>query len=457
MSNELERRPDSVIRRGGKKGQAVIFRLWHMLRHNLGWKVLALFLAVGLWAGLITQDPTLTREKTFSDVPVTISGADTLKRNGLIVTSDLTANPPTVRLKVDVPQKEYGNVTASNYNVRIDLSRISIPKDNDKAIPSEQEIKITASSTSAYGSVVEIVPDTIKVEVEEYKTRNRIPVTLGREGELPPNIYSSPPSVDPPTLTISGPKSLVDRVNRAVATYDQSSLPAAEGLYRPSARIKLEDGARNEIKSSLIEVTNESVLLDSVIVEQMLYNTRVIDLSQVALTTGKPGVGYQVKSVSVTPSQIVAAGRLESLDEIDNLFLESPVSVDGATESFTRVIKVRQPAEIENLSSTSVTVTVEIEPVNANRSFDNLRISTLGLADGLALAVDKSRASVTISGPKLWVDSLKASGITLSADLTGLKEGVYNVPILCTVADSEQIKYTYATDPAIVQVTLTSK
>lgn len=455
MSNELERRPDSAIRRGGKKGQAVIFRLWHMLRHNLGWKVLALFLAVGLWAGLITQDPTLTREKTFIEVPVTISGADTLKRNGYIVTSDLNANPPTVRLKVDVPQKEYGNVAAGNYNVRIDLSRISIPK--DKPIPSEQEIKITASSTSAYGTVVEIVPDVIKVEVDEYKTRNRIPVTLAREGELPPNIYSTLPTVDPPTLTISGPKSLVDRVSRALATYDQSSLPATEGLYRPSARITLEDGARNEIKSRLIEVTNESVLLDSVIVEQMLYNTRVIDLSQAALTTGKPSDGYHVKSVSVTPSQIVAAGRLDSLNLIDSLFLESPVSVDGFSESFTRVIKVRQPAEIVNLSSTSVTVTVEIEPVNANRSFDNLRIDTLGLANGFALAVDKSRASVTISGPKLWVNSIKASGVILSADLTGLQEGVHNVPILCTVTDSEQIKYTYATDPAIIQVTLTSK
>jgi YbbR domain-containing protein len=449
VSNELERRPDSAIRRGGKTGQAVIFRLWHMLRHNLGWKVLALFLAVALWAGLITQDPTLTREKTFSDVPVTISGADTLKRNGLIVTSDLNTNPPTVRLKVDVPQKEYGNVTAGNYNIRIDLSRI--------IGPGVQEVKISASSTSAYGSVVEIVPDTIKVEVDKYYTRYRIPVNVVREGELPSNFYSPTPSVEPPTLTISGPKSLVDRVNGAVATYDQSLLPAKEGPVRPNVPIMLVDNARVEIKSNLIEITSESVLLDSVIVEQMLYNTRIIDLSQAALTTGTPGDGYQVKSVSVTPSQIVAAGRSESLSQIDNLFLESPVSVDGKTESFTEVIKVRQPAEIENLSSTSVTVTVEIEPVNANRSFDNLRINTLGLADGLALAVDKSRASVTISGPKLWVDSLKASGVTLSADLTGLKEGVYSVPILCTAADSEQIKYSYATDPAIVQVTLTSK
>jgi YbbR domain-containing protein len=420
-----------------------------MLRHNLGWKVLALFLAVALWAGLITQDPTLTREKTFTEVPVTITGADTLKRNGLIVTSDLTANPPTVRLKVDVPQKEYNNVTAGNYNVRIDLSRISAP--------GEQEVKISASSTSAYGSVVEFVPDTIKVDVEKYTTKYRVPVTPVLEGELPSNFYSTSPSMDPPTVAISGPASLVGRIIRVAATYDQSLLPAREGPVSSTVPFVLVDDTGAEIQSSLIEVTSESVLLRNVIMAQTLYNTRVIDLSQVALTTGKPGDGYQVKSISVTPSQIIAAGRMESLSQIDNLFLESPVDINGATESFTDVIKVRQPAEIEDLSSTSVTVTVEIEPVSTNRSFDNLHVDTLGLADNLALAVDKSRAGVTISGPKLWVDSLKASGITLSADLTGLKEGVYNVPILCTVADSEQVKYTYATDPAIVQVTLTAK
>jgi YbbR domain-containing protein len=449
VSNELERRPDGALRRGGKRGQAVIVRLWHMLRHNLGWKVLALFLAVALWAGLITQDPSLTREKTFSDVPVTISGADTLKRNGLIVTNDLNTNPPAVRLKVDVPQKEYSNVTAGYYNIRVDLSRI--------ITPGVQEVKISASSAGAYGSVVEIVPDTITVNVEKYDTSYRVPVTTDKEGELPSNLYSSSLLVDPPTVAISGPASLVGRVSRAVATYDQSVLPAKEGDISFVVPFILVDAAGAQISSDLIDVTSESVQLKNVTLKQTLYATRVIDLSQAALTEGKPSDGYQVKSVSVTPSQIIAAGRSESLNQIDNLFLESPVSVDGATESFTRVIKVRQPAEIENLSSTSVTVTVEIEPVNANRSFSNLHIDTLGLADGLALAVDKSRASVTISGPKLWVDSLKASNVTLSADLTGLKEGVYNVPILCTVTDSEQIKYTYATDPAIVQVTLTSK
>ena len=448
MSNDLERRHDSAPRRGAKKtGQVAFLHLWHMLRHNLGWKILALFLAVALWAGLITQDPTLIREKTFTDVPVTIVGAETLKKNGKIVLNNLLNT--YVRLKVDVPQKEYGNVTPANYNVRVDLSRISDI--------GAQDVKITASSTSTYGSVVEIVPDTIHVEVEKYDTQYRIPVIPVREGEPPSGYYSTSPSANPPTVAISGPASLVGRVSRAMATYDQSTLPAREGPVSSSVPFVLLDASGTEISSSLIEVTSESVLLKNVIVEQTLYETKVIDLSQAALTKGTPNAGYQVKSVSVTPSQIVAAGRSDALSQIDQLFLDSPVNISGASESFTSVIKVSRPAGIENLSSTSVTVLVEIEPILANRSFDNLRIEVLGLADGLSPALDKPRASVTISGPKLWLEKIRSGSITLSADLTGLKEGVHNVPLLCNVADSEHIAYNYATGPAIVRVTLTAK
>lgn len=42
--------------------------------HNWPTKLLALLLAIILWGGLITQDPTLTREKHFSSVSVSVSG-----------------------------------------------------------------------------------------------------------------------------------------------------------------------------------------------------------------------------------------------------------------------------------------------------------------------------------------------------------------------------------------------
>ena len=103
--------------------KAVVKRISVFLTHNWQWKLLSLILAVCLWSGLITQDETLTREKVFSDVVINVTNADTLRRNGFIIVSGLD-DLPTVRVSADVPQKNYNSVSASNYNLRIDLSRI---------------------------------------------------------------------------------------------------------------------------------------------------------------------------------------------------------------------------------------------------------------------------------------------------------------------------------------------
>jgi hypothetical protein len=76
-------------------------------------KLLSLLLALVLWAGLIVQDPSLTREKTFRNVAVNVTGSDTLKRNGLIVVSDLNSMLQDVDLTVDVPPRAAYSHSAS--------------------------------------------------------------------------------------------------------------------------------------------------------------------------------------------------------------------------------------------------------------------------------------------------------------------------------------------------------
>ena len=102
-------------------------RVLKVIINNWTWKLLALFLAICLWVGLITQDPTLTRERVFTDATVSITGAETLRRNGLIVLSGLEDEVLHARLRVEVPQREYNTVGASNYNPRVELSRITSP------------------------------------------------------------------------------------------------------------------------------------------------------------------------------------------------------------------------------------------------------------------------------------------------------------------------------------------
>ena len=150
-------------------------RIFRTAIHNWPWKLLALFLALCLWAGLITQDASLTRERVFTDVPLALSGSETMRRNGLIVLSGLEDEHLTARLRVDVPQREYNNVVYSNYSPRVDLTRVTRP--------GEQEVKVTASSTLAYGTVQDITPATLTVVVDEYVTNYRVPVAVNLIGE----------------------------------------------------------------------------------------------------------------------------------------------------------------------------------------------------------------------------------------------------------------------------------
>ena len=77
--------------------------LRHLFLHN-GWlKLLAVIIAVILWAGLISQDESVTREKTFQNVTITVTGADTIKRNGFIVTSDIDELLASVSVTAAVP------------------------------------------------------------------------------------------------------------------------------------------------------------------------------------------------------------------------------------------------------------------------------------------------------------------------------------------------------------------
>ena len=124
-------------------------------------------------------------------------GADTLKRAGLVVTTDLS-ELPLISVQAEIPQKSYDSATASNFNVRIDLSRI------EKT--GEQNIPVLHTSTSTYGKVTRLSQSEITVDVEPYITRRRIPVQINETGTAPAGFYASKAVVDPPIVTVSGPK-----------------------------------------------------------------------------------------------------------------------------------------------------------------------------------------------------------------------------------------------------------
>lgn len=434
---------------GNSRAKEIFQFLWRSTTNNWGFKLLSLLIAIVLWAGLITQDPTLTREKSFSDVKISIAGSDTMKRNGFIVVSDLDEILGSAQLKVDVPQMQYDNAVASMYNVRIDLSRITEG--------GAQEIKVLTTNSVTYGGVSQVTPETIEIEVEEYITRYRIPMNVDVIGTVPEGYYAGTPQPDPPMVAVSGPKSLVEKIVRAEAVLELGNLPRREGTVRTSSKFFLLDEQGNPVESELLSVTSESVLLDSVVVEQTMYSTKSIALSDLGMITGEPAKGYEVKSVTFTPDVISAAGRKDNLDLLDTLYVSNSVDVSGRGASFQQQLKVRRPSELVYLSADSVTVEVEIGPIVQKKGFTEQRVNIVNVENGMRASMENKTASVIITGPQLWVQGLRSHHITLTCDASGLTAGVYDLPVQCTIQNDEGQEYTVEVGPETIQVTITEK
>ena len=330
--------------------------LKHVALHN-GWlKAIAILISVVLWAGLISQDETLTREKTFQNVNVSVTGTDTLRNNGYIVVSDLNEVLNDVSIVAAVPQKQYEDAEASAYNIRLDLSRINGT--------GEQEVKLLSTNSPTYGKVVATNPSSVTVDVEDYIVRQRIPVSANTEGSVPEDMYMTPLTVDPTVISVSGPRSLAQTISRAKADINLDTIEWKEGPFGESSEIKLYNRSGEEVNSPLLGITDSSVPIDSVLIESTLLPKVSFETGELIQVTGNVAKGYEITDLKVSPENISIAARQEVLDQLTELPLEQrTVNVKNLNETTAFQLKVQKPSEDAIISNDTVTVTVVIEPV----------------------------------------------------------------------------------------------
>lgn len=421
-------------------------KLWGMISRNLQWKVLALILAVGLWVGLISQDSTLTRERTFTDVPVTYTNSDTLRRNGFIVIEGLEEENSLVKMKVDVPQMKYNDVTYSNYNPRVDLSKIDAT--------GEQKVSVSTTSTTTYGTVTSVDPETITVVVDSYVTNYRIPVQVNIIGGYPDGFYGTTPTTDIYYVTVSGPESIISQIARVTLDFDVSSLTASTGTVKTALPMHYLDADNNELDASLLEATSGGVILRSITVSQDLYVTKSLTLNQTILTTGTPADGYEVKSITASPTTIIAAGDEDTLSTLQSLFLADAVDVTDHNATFTAEVKIDKPDNIVYLNAESVTLVIDIGPILTTKTFEDVPLSIANIPDGLNADTETSKVNITLTGPMLSMDGLRSSALTAFVSAENLSEGTYDLPIQLTIDNDDADSFTYTIAPESVSVTI---
>ncbi|NLB91349.1 MAG: hypothetical protein GX786_09070 [Clostridiales bacterium] len=441
--------------------------LWKGIKNNWAWKLTALILAVILWGGLISQNKSLTRPKTFENVPINVGAlyTDTFKRNdGYIVTTDLQSQKLTATVTVNVPVIEYNDMTLDKLEVKV-LNNVSL----DGA--GTYTYKVNA--TSRYGTIAQCTPSSVDVQVDSFMERSGIPVHTDPQGEIPyEDIYTPIDSNSilkyPNDVTVSGPESIVTEIRRVLVPVDLSSLPHQYGEFVNSLPFTLqtynflnkEYQNLSESEMRLMDVRYNDYEKNKVInvsVTQHLYHKKTVPIDKnMKVTKGTPREGFEVVDITITNDKgVIVYGDQVAVEQFAGISINADDIID-VTDVYselkspylpvTKSISIQNTNEKIKLEPSSITVSYVVQPIiNTIVHENNKKIDVRGLAEGFTYSFveeEEINPSIQITGPEVWLNTIKFPSIELFVDVSDLtKANIYEVPIQVEIPDSENVDY----------------
>lgn len=439
MNSRPTKKPDAP--RGPFKGlRDFVARVMESRRFLL---VLSVLMAVLTWSALVASDGTLTREKVFQNVSVSVTGEATLKSRGYIVMDDIEKMVPGVKMTVEVSQANYNRVSGTSYNPHFDLTKVEGIGEN--------EIPVSFSS-QLYGPVVECEPSRVIVNVERYMTR-RVPVVIEFTGETPEGVYLDTYKTDPTMLSVSGPQSLVTAVARASAKLDLSALSADRMSDRASILVELQAADGTPVVSDKLEVTNQLVITDSVVVDTELVPSKNIPIDMSTLVRGEPAEGYELAGIETEQDALLIAARQEILDGIEFLVADQALDIEGAAQDVVGFVKIKRVSGIENTLPTEIAVTARIRESEIERTMRQVEIEVDALSAGLKAELSSRTVTVQLTGGYSFISGLDKQDVRLFVDAQGLEPGEHVLPVQIRIDNAEPFTCALSAPEVIVTIT----
>ncbi len=417
---------------------------------NPGLKLVSLFAAYVVWFLIMNISNPVTI-RTISNVPVNISNASYIESQNL--SYRIADGFDTISVTVRGNRRVVERLNATSFNVGADLTQIVDMTSKPVMVP------VTASAVPGITlESIDTYPQNIQIVLEDMDSGDFL-LNASVGGTSPARGYEvGKMSTNPERLTIRGPKSLIERIDRVQAEVDVTGLYSDTSLI-PTILIYDKNGdvlTENRMKYLTTNINDSSIRVKV----QLL--AVVTDIPITAETYGTPMEGYQVGDISVTPQTISLAGTEKALEEFRNsggqiLINEASKAVDisGAHEDVE--IQVNLPdylgsgIRIAEGFSDTVLVRVKILKLNTRSvEIQTKEIEKNGIGADLNAVFEEGFIDVRVQGSDENLETLSAEMIKASVDLTDLKPGETTVPVTIVLPEGLSLA-----EPVETKVTIT--
>ena len=404
------------------------------LFQNMTLKMASLAGAIIIWLIIMNiNDPVVTR--IIYDVPVNVVNTSYIESIGL--SYKISDGYDTIAVTVRGNRSLVESLTASRFNVTADLTQIISLETDPVMVP------LTVDSPRISSENLTASPRNINIDIEEMVSKEFV-INATASGTTPANGFEvGEMTVKPETVTIRGPGTLIDKIERVNAIVDVTGIRTDKDI-QPDIRITDKNG--EQITDTQMSYLSMNVTEEEMTVHVTVYAVRS-GVSLKVETSGEPASGYTVGNIAVTPSTLSVVGSRAVLDRLEQEGNVITITSDsGLVDVTDKVSDVSVKIDIrrvlpEGLSlasqiSTTAVVSVQILPANSRSvTVETRNINLIGLSDGYSCVFESSSLEIKIQGSPEVLDGLSTEDLSASVDLSGLMIGRQKVPVSVALPD----------------------
>ncbi|SHI20403.1 YbbR domain-containing protein [Butyrivibrio fibrisolvens DSM 3071] len=419
------------------------------LYSNWGLKIASVLFAAVMWF-LVTNinDPVSTER--FTNIPVTFRNTSIISDAGEVY--EVLDNTDIISsVTVRAPRSVIESFSKDNIVAIADFEKMT----DDSTVP----IEITITKDS--GKIDSVIPSSTEVALSiENLATSTLALGATTSGTVSDGYIVSSVSTDQNQVRISGPQSVIDRIDRASVDVDVTGFTSNIGT---DVSIKLYD-------------ENGSVVTDPAIsmnITAVRVNVTILAIKTVPInyhTTGEPADGFMLSGdITSTPDTVVIAGKSSALSDVTSINVSDPLDVTGLTSDLQTTVNIADylpngislgDADFNGICTVVVdiipqanrTITIDAGSVTYDNVPENYKIV-------LGNGADDTSFTVEISGLGETIDSVSASDLNATIDLSQLtsqlsddetlESGTYTVTVSFTPPEGVEINGT-------VRVTITA-
>ncbi|HKM01173.1 MAG: hypothetical protein GX818_10030 [Tissierellia bacterium] len=368
-------------------------------------QITCLVVAIVLWMTvmLVTNQ---TLEETYANVNVTIRNLSTLENSNLIMMNQDKENI-TVTVKATGLTEQLEKISSRDFSAYIDVLGFKEGINNAK-------VEIVGPSGVEIASVY---PTQIACNIEGVISKVMDVTVQFDEGSQASGYYRAQALPNPSSVKITGPRSVVNSANLAVAN------------------IKIDGAVDNVVKTVPVRVYDDmdteiflSVPTGNVQVTVPIYPTKYVELKPSVV--GVPEEGYEMVNVTVQPNRVRVAAKQDVLDTIKELQLEE-LDITGAFNNIlsSKNILNTDGLIILDLQTVPVVNTVVEKIIDKEFTYSLEDIQFINKSDGSDVILEETEEeiTVTVTGTSTLINSLKKSDLILRADLAEAVTGLNTI------------------------------